>query len=170
MRLLLENKNFYFCAAHFLLGKAGPLEPLHGHSFHVKVELEGTLNAYSLMVDFNLVKKVLLKLLSQMNAKVLLPNNPISGQIKFNEDENETWYYYRDKAMFLFPKENVLLLPVSNITAETLSIYLLEEFWCRLQKEIPDEIVNLQRIHLWLEETPDCWAVHSIDCHPQKKH
>ena len=58
----------HFSAAHFLPDYPGPCSRLHGHNFIVRASIRGArLNASGMLLDFGVLKKVLLSILEELD-------------------------------------------------------------------------------------------------------
>lgn len=127
--LQLAKQNFKFSAAHFLIFDEKHAEKLHGHNYQVKVDLEvsaGTdLQAQGYFVDFNVFKKYIKDRLDQWDEIVLLPK--LHPEMKFKDGDKGLEVTFRDR-FYVFPKNEVLLLEVSNTSVENLSRLLAEDF------------------------------------------
>lgn len=55
---MIVGRTFYFDAAHFLPNYKGKCENLHGHTYRLDVEVEGKIRLDGMVVDFNEIKKV----------------------------------------------------------------------------------------------------------------
>lgn len=62
----------HFDAAHALRGYNGPCENLHGHTWKVRVHLQGDqLNKLGLLADFKIIKKALKTILAEFDHQYL---------------------------------------------------------------------------------------------------
>ncbi len=55
---MLVSKEFTFDAAHFLTKYHGKCEHLHGHTYRLRVTVEGEIQANGLVIDFVILKKI----------------------------------------------------------------------------------------------------------------
>lgn len=55
---MLVSKEFQFHAAHFLTKYHGACERLHGHTYRLKVTVEGEVQENGLVIDFSILKKI----------------------------------------------------------------------------------------------------------------
>ena len=55
---MLLSKEFTFDAAHFLTRYHGKCEHLHGHTYKLRVTVEGKVQANGLVLDFGILKKI----------------------------------------------------------------------------------------------------------------
>lgn len=147
--LHLAKQNFKFSAAHFLIFDEKHAERLHGHNYQVEVDIvtpdEEELHASGYFVDFNVFKKYIKAKLDSWDEIVLLPAKHPEMHIKASEKSFEVTF--RDR-FYVFPKNEVLLLPVSNTSVENLSRLLADEFFAEFQK------YQVRRVKVLVEETP----------------
>ncbi len=110
-----------FSAAHFITYDGHKCETLHGHNYRVRLRLEGPLDENYYVIDFTRVKKLMKQLCDELDHRMLLPlRNPILV-LEQHPERVEVQYKHRH---FVFPREDVLLLPIPNTTAEMLAQYL----------------------------------------------
>lgn len=55
---MLVSKEFQFEAAHFLTKYHGACERLHGHTYRLRVTVEGLVRENGLVIDFSILKKI----------------------------------------------------------------------------------------------------------------
>ena len=55
---MLVSKDFSFDAAHFLTQYHGKCEHLHGHTYKLRVTVEGKVQSNGLVIDFGILKKI----------------------------------------------------------------------------------------------------------------
>ncbi|MGE5087110.1 MAG: 6-pyruvoyl trahydropterin synthase family protein [Bacillota bacterium] len=146
--LHLAKQNFKFSAAHFLIFDEQHAERLHGHNYQVKVDIkapsEEELHAEGYFIDFNVFKKHIKARLDVWDEVVLLPKN--HPDMKFKTTEKSLEVTFRDR-FYVFPKDEVLLLPVTNTSVENLSKILALEFYEEFKK------YGVQKIRVSVEET-----------------
>lgn len=65
-------KRFRWEAAHRLPWHEGPCDNLHGHSYRVTVELEGTPDERGMLIDFQDIKQVLKPLIDAWDHAILI--------------------------------------------------------------------------------------------------
>jgi len=119
--IMVDKQYFNFCAAHFLIFEDGTREPLHGHNYHVTVELEGGLTKGDLVMDFIPFKPVVKGLCDDLDHCTILPAENYKLKITETEDYIETDF---DGKCFQFCKEDVRILPVPNTSTECLARYI----------------------------------------------
>lgn len=132
--LRLFKEAFKFSAGHFTIFGPGSRERLHGHNFGVEVALTAMVNqATGMIEDYNVFKSAVCNLCESLDEYVLLPGQSplLCIQTVVQEEEgNEEQLrvaFARAKGgedVFVFPSSDVLVLPLPNITLESLSRYL----------------------------------------------
>lgn len=145
---------FNFACSHFLVFENGTREPLHGHNYRVQVKGEAPKLTKDLVFDFLDIKPIIRKICNELDHKLILPTeNPY---LKITPEENNFTVYCKDKSFFSFPKADVLLLPITNTSAERLAIFICHE----LRKAIFEEYqFSFALLEVEVEETPGQSAV-----------
>ena len=109
-----------FCAAHFVTYD-GECEPLHGHNYRASVTVEGDLQDDHFVINFVTLKRIMRGLVDQLDHRTLLPeNNP---HFHITQENGEVTVAVENRR-YVLPASDVLILPVSNTTAENLAEYL----------------------------------------------
>jgi 6-pyruvoyltetrahydropterin/6-carboxytetrahydropterin synthase len=153
-RIHIAKQYLGFSAAHFITYDGHKCETLHGHNYRVRLRLEGPLDENYYVMDFTRVKKLMKDLCAALDHKMLLPqHNPIL-QLEQGPDSVAVTYKHR---RFVFPCEDVLLLPIPNTTAEMLARYLCGQMLAALSETKP---VPLTFIEMEVEEAPGQAAVY----------
>ena len=111
-----------FSSAHFITFRGHQCETLHGHNYRVGVSVEGSVDAECLfVVDFSILKKLVRKLVDEIDHKVLLPvKNPKLG---FRDVGTQRQVDYFGEHTYTFPKVDSAMVPIENTTAEMLAQY-----------------------------------------------
>lgn len=137
-----------FCAGHFITYDGDQCEALHGHNYRVRMTLAGPLDDNHYVVDFVRLKKMLKRLCDTLDHRVLLAlHNP---HLHIEQTAAEVTVRYA-RRRYVFPLEDVVLLPIANTTAELLAHYLN----ARARAELPAlSPVRLNRVEVEVEETP----------------
>ncbi len=115
-----------FAAAHFATF-AGGCEPLHGHSYEVAAELEGTLTSDAWVVDFVELKSILRGVCQEIDHRFLLQRESAVLEI----DQTTTAWKVRTPSGvgYVLPAQDVVALPVDNTTAERLAEWFCAQVW-----------------------------------------
>lgn len=154
--LHLAKQNFKFSAAHFLIFDEKNAEKLHGHNYQVQVDIqvpnEESLREKGFFIDFNDFKKEIKARLDQWDEMVLLPEK--HKDLKVTRKPPSLEVHFRER-FYVFPENEVLLLPVTNTSVEQLSRLLAEDFFKFFQKH------HIEKIQVSVEETPGqgAWSV-----------
>jgi 6-pyruvoyltetrahydropterin/6-carboxytetrahydropterin synthase len=113
-----------FCAGHFVTYDDDHCELLHGHNYRAAVRLTGTLNDDQMVFDFVTLKRRLRSICDQIDHRMLLPqNNPL---LPLAVDATSVTVRYKQKT-YVFPHEDVVILPIANTTAELLAWWIAEQ-------------------------------------------
>lgn len=123
----IEKDYIGFCAAHFITYDGHLCEALHGHNFVVRLNLEGLLDENYYVLDFIRAKKMLKSICDELDHRVLLPAE--SQLVKVEQQEDSIGVSYRQRR-YLFPRVDVVLLPIPNVTSEMLAYHI-----CNRMKE-----------------------------------
>lgn len=148
----LCKESFKFSAGHFTIFSATSRERLHGHNFAVACALTGEVQSDGLIADYRRYKRHLKQLCDAWDEVLLLP--AASPYLAIEVGDTEVTLRFAGKRMIL-PREDVLLLPVRNITLEELS-------WLLLQALVTDEDAlrtdHLVEIVMRVSSGPGQWA------------
>ncbi len=110
-----------FCAGHFITYDGDHCERVHGHNYRVAVEVEDALDQNAYVVDFIALKDMTLALVNELDHRMLLPTtNP---RITLEDDGPNVKASYKGR-YWSFPRDECVLLPIANTTAELLAEYL----------------------------------------------
>jgi 6-pyruvoyl tetrahydropterin synthase/QueD family protein len=159
-KVKVEGGNLRFSSAHFITF-GGKCERLHGHNYGVLVEIEGTLSEDKLVFDFTILKGIMRELCRRLNHRFLLPMHNPHLEIL---EQAESWEICFGKKRYVFPREDVVALPIDNSTAERLAEYLCQE----LRKELAAyNTTNLHTIMVGVEEAPTQMAYYRVPFHAE---
>ena len=127
--LVVDSPRMIFSSSHFIV-EHEKCERIHGHNYRVKIELKGELDKNRMVMDFRVIKEVIMEVIDRLDHKLLLPAK--KGTMKLVEKEDQIEVTTATK-FYSIPKEDYLLLPIKSTTAEDLSKYIFDE----LKKQIP---------------------------------
>lgn len=144
-RVTVDAGNLRFSAAHFITF-GGKCERLHGHNYAVTATLEGALSEDRYVFDFVELKYLVKELCDRYDHRFLLARE--SAILTFQATPDEVEIRFRNRR-YVFPKEDVLELPVDNITAERLAEHMAGEL-AALIGERP----NIYFVEVGVEESP----------------
>ena len=117
----MKKDYLVFCAAHFITFNGNICERLHGHNYRVAAEVFGPLDENQYVVDFIALRDTLRSLTDELDHRVLLPTTHPLIHVKTQGEEVEARFENR---RWIFPREDCVLLPVANTTAEQIAHYL----------------------------------------------
>lgn len=119
----LHKENMKFSAGHTTIFSATEREPLHGHHYTVYLGLTTWVEENGMMFDYRYYKEKIRALCKHLNQTFLMPMySPYLIQ-----EEDDTYYYFTfNHKKMPFLKEDITLLPVTNITVEELSKWFVE--------------------------------------------
>jgi 6-pyruvoyltetrahydropterin/6-carboxytetrahydropterin synthase len=120
-RVRVSSDDLVFSAAHFITWDARQCERLHGHNYRVAAEQAGALNSSGFVIDFGVLREALRAVLAELDHRVLLPGEHPSIHVSSGQQEIEVRFRER---RWIFPKDDCLVLPIANTTAELLADYI----------------------------------------------
>ncbi len=130
-KVIVEKDYLVFAAGHFIT-YSGKCETLHGHNYRARVEVEGELDQNSYVWDFVSLKQLMRRLVDELDHRMLLPrDNP---ELRLKEEGAGVEVLYKERR-YVFPRSDIVLLPVPNTTAEMLARYLAGRVKAELQRE-----------------------------------
>lgn len=141
-----------FCAGHFITYHGHQCEALHGHNYRVGVWLNGPVDENHYVFDFVTLKQIMRRLVDELDHRMLLPmHNP---RISLVEEQEGIWVHVTGEKprRYFFPHPDVVVLPISNTTAEMLAHYLCT----RLKRELmqlEQQAGHLTEIAIEVEES-----------------
>lgn len=146
-KVTVERNTLRFAAAHFATFE-GQCEPLHGHNYDVFVEVEGELTEDAWVIDFAALKSMARALCQGLDHKFLLQRE--SQALEIEEGMSNWKVRFRERG-WVFPKSDVVTLPIDNTTAERLA----EWFARRLREELAVRgATNITSLTVGIEEQP----------------
>lgn len=150
----VEKDYIGFSSGHFITYDGHQCETLHGHNYRARISLEGPLDENFYVVDFVRIKRMMKMICDELDHRVLLPlNNPL---IELEQQAESIAVCYKHRR-FLFPREDVVLLPIPNTTAEMLATHICGRALEELQNL---GVGHLSWIEIEVEESPGQSAVY----------
>jgi 6-pyruvoyltetrahydropterin/6-carboxytetrahydropterin synthase len=147
--LHVRREELRFSAAHFTLFPDGTAERLHGHNYLVSLELHGDEAPYGLLLNFHEFKEVVRELCGEMDERMLVPTaNP---DLDVRDEGGQLEVRWKDR-LYSFPREDVLLLPLANVTVEELARHLAGRLHERLGARLRE--ARVREFVLGVEESP----------------
>lgn len=120
----LQKESMKFSAGHTTIFSATDREPLHGHMYTVYLALTTWVEENGMTFDYRYYKKRIHKLCEQLNQTFLMPQ--YSPFLEYSEDEEYLYFTFNHKKI-PFLREDVTLMPLTNITVEELSGWFVAE-------------------------------------------
>lgn len=120
-----------FCAGHFITYEGDKCEALHGHNYRAAAALEGELGQDFYVFDFVELKKLLSGICNRLDHKMLLPAD--NRALDIRADDHSFTVIYRDRT-YVFPRSDVVQLPIPNTTAERLAEWIGGEIEAALKQ------------------------------------
>jgi 6-pyruvoyltetrahydropterin/6-carboxytetrahydropterin synthase len=121
-----------FCSGHFITYDGDTCERLHGHNYRAAVEVVGGLDENHYLFDFIALKRHVQKITDSLDHHMLLPTE--SRYIRVEEAGANVRVRYQDRE-WTFPREDCVLLPIANTTAELLGRYIGQRLLEVLRRE-----------------------------------
>jgi 6-pyruvoyltetrahydropterin/6-carboxytetrahydropterin synthase len=149
----IGKEHLRFTAAHFIAFR-GFREPLHGHTYQAQVTVSGPVGPDGYVVDFLVLKKIAEEECAQLHFRTLLPQQ--SDCLMIMENTKEVKVDCEDGTSFLFPRQDVCLLPIVHTSSEEIARYLLGRLRERLREVRGNSI---QTIEVLIEDVPGQVAV-----------
>ena len=139
-RVRVAKDNLVFCAGHFIT-YAGTCESLHGHNYRAAVTLEGTLDESEFVFDFVILKRMMKSICDRLDHRLLLPShNPL---LDIHSDASGFTVRYQHKT-YVFPREDVVQLPIPNTTAEHLAAWIGDQLVAALAAEGASQLTVIE--------------------------
>lgn len=113
-----------FSACHFI-PRHEKCSRLHGHSYILRLRLEGDINDDGMVMDFVALKKGLKKFIEEFDHKVLLPAK--SDEVILTVGSSTVEVVNGDKR-YVFPREDVVVLEIPTTTAEEMAKMMVNRF------------------------------------------
>ncbi len=143
-----------FCAGHFITYDGSLCETLHGHNYRASIRITGDVDENHYVLNFVTIKRMMKQICDELDHRMLLPEeNPL---IAMELEGPNIVARYKDRH-YSFPREDVVLLPIPNTTAEMLARYL-----CGRAREwlASARAPQLSAIEIEVEESPGQSAIY----------
>lgn len=151
-RVLLQKEQLVFSAAHFITFAGDICECLHGHNYGVKAEVAGPVDENQYVIDFIAFRDSLAEIIRRLDHHVLLPTkHPL---IKLEQVDEEIVTTFRQKR-WVFPKEDCMLLPIVNTTAELIAWWIADQ----LRTKLNSSVTGLTWLEVSVDENHGQWGV-----------
>lgn len=156
-RVRIHKERLVFSAAHFITYAGDVCEPLHGHNYHVYAEVTGPLDENQYVVDFISLRDQLQSIVDRLDHRMLLPTSHPTIQVREEHggDGGEVVVTH-GKRRWVFPRQDCVLLPVANTTAELVAHYIAEQLRQALDSAILGAIAKLE---IGVDECDGQWGI-----------
>ena len=152
-KVRVTKDHLVFSAAHFITFNGNICERLHGHNWRTAVELTGPLDRNSYVFDFIALRDTLQNIVNELDHHVLLPTK--HPTIKVSESDREVEVTFEDRR-WVFPREDCVLLPVENTTAELIARWIGEQLRPTVENHAEADVSMIQ---IEVEENFGQWAI-----------
>lgn len=120
----LQKESMKFSIGHTTIFSATEREPLHGHMYTVFLALTTWVGDNGMAFDYRYYKEKVHQLCRKINQHFLMPQ--FSPYLQYSEDDDYYYFTFNHKKI-PFLKEDVKIMPMTNITVEELSRWLVEQ-------------------------------------------
>ena len=127
--ITVSKEHLVFASGHFITYGGGMCETLHGHNYRAGVTLVGEIDENALVFDFVLLKREMETIIGPLDHRMLLPTGNHLLEIRSSDGEVEVRH---GKRRYLFPEQDVVILPIPNTTAEMLATWILDRLTERM--------------------------------------
>jgi 6-pyruvoyltetrahydropterin/6-carboxytetrahydropterin synthase len=149
-RVTVRRDQYKFSCAHMTVFPDGSKERLHGHNYQLGLELELTDVAFARMLPFQAIKDCLAGLCLELRERVVIAErNPLTTLVRVDAIELELTVCGK---RYVFPREDVLLLPVDNVSVEGLASYFADRVLAALTPSLEPGLVTA--LEMWVSESP----------------
>ncbi len=149
----VTKDHLVFSAAHFITFNGNICERLHGHNWRVAAELSGPLDENGYVFDFIALRDQLQKSVDALDHRVLLPTLHQKIQVREQDQEVEVTFENR---RWIFPREDCILLPVENTTAELIAHWIGQQLLAVIGSKTANQI---EAVQIEVEENFGQWAI-----------
>jgi 6-pyruvoyltetrahydropterin/6-carboxytetrahydropterin synthase len=128
----VTKDHLVFCAGHFISYEGDKCERLHGHNYRATVEVEGPLDENSYLFDFIALKRHTKAITDELDHRMLLATR--NAYINVEDSPERVRVTYRGRE-WVFPRDDCVLLPIENTTAELLARHIAHRLLPALKSE-----------------------------------
>ena len=155
---------FNFASAHFLIFADGAREELHGHNYRVRVKILGDVGPGDMVVDFCKLKPIVRRFCDELDHRTLLPSSNAYLDVQEADDHVEAIFSRTDggKDRFVFPKADVLVLPITNTSTERLAEMLGDKIFAAA-REMGGATSKLESLEIEVEEASGQCGLYGVD-------
>lgn len=122
--LYFNQGKLKFSSGHFTIFSKTERETLHGHNYTLEVVVTAEMGEPGITFDYRLFEEKLRQLCLQLNWRFLVPEK--SPYLVIKDDGEHYEISFNHKSTWLL-KEDVVMLPLENVTLETLSQWFIDQ-------------------------------------------
>jgi 6-pyruvoyltetrahydropterin/6-carboxytetrahydropterin synthase len=146
-RIAIAREQYKFSCAHMTVFPDGTKERLHGHNYTVALALDVDRVELASMVPFAPIKAALAELCAAWKEHVLIAAH--NSRLVVVRDDTELELTLCGQR-YVFPRGDVLLLPIDNVSVEALAAYVAAQLRDRIAALSP----HLGSLEVTIEEVP----------------
>jgi 6-pyruvoyltetrahydropterin/6-carboxytetrahydropterin synthase len=156
-RISIARDQYKFSVAHMTVFPDGTKERLHGHNYTVALAIEVSQIDLESMIPFAPIKAAIGALCAEWKERVLLAaKNP---HFEIVRDDSELEFKLCGER-YVLPRQDALLLPIDNISVESLASHVATEMLARLTVL---DAPHVKALEVTIEEYPGQGSSCSID-------
>ena len=146
-----------FSACHFI-PRHEKCSRLHGHSYIVRLRLEGDIGDDGMIMDFVVLKRELRAIIEELDHKTIVPT--ASDEVRVEADDESVEVVSCGKR-YVFPRMDVTLLDIPTTTAEEMSRMMTE----RMVRDV-EFPPNVRSVSVGLDEErgQTAWYTEVLGC------
>ena len=161
-RVTVKRDQYKFSCAHMTVFPDGTKERLHGHNYQLGLELELATIDFARMLPFAAIKDCLAGLCLELRERVLIAqHNPLTTVVRVDADEVELTVCGK---RYVLPREDVVLLPIDNVSVEALASHLGDRVLASLGPSLAPGVVTA--LDVWVSESPGQGATCRLELGP----
>ena len=146
-RIAIAREQYKFSCAHMTVFADGTKERLHGHNYTIAVALDVARIDVAAMLPFAPIKAALADLCHAWKEHVLLAaNNPLFHVVRDDFELEFTLCGER----YVMPRQDALLLPIDNISVESLAAHVA----VLLRDRLAGLDIRAKSLEVTIEESP----------------
>ena len=154
-RVRVTKDHLVFSAAHFITFNGNICERLHGHNWRVAVEVTGGLDENRYVFDFIALRDATQAIVNELDHRMLLPTGHPTISVTVDEGREEVEARFETRR-WVFPKEDCIILPVPNTTAEEIAHWIANRL---VEDVIKKHRHELKSVRVDVEENFGQWAL-----------
>ncbi len=155
-RVSVGGDRLRFAAAHMATFD-GRCEPLHGHNYAVSIEAEGELTADGWVWDFGDLRRTARGVIDELDHRFLLQRD---SDLLRSEVAGDRCEIRAGSRSYVFPRSDVVALPIDNTTAERLAEWIAGRVLVELRAK---GAANIRRLTVGVEEMPGQSGWYTLD-------